>query len=659
MQYRPEIDGLRAVAVLPVILFHAGLSVFSGGFVGVDVFFVISGYLITTILHDELGRGSFSILNFYERRARRLLPALFFVLLVCLPLAWWLLLPGDLQAFGQSLLAVTVFSSNLLFWRTSDYFDGASELKPLLHTWSLAVEEHFYVLFPLLLAFVWRWRRVVVLSILVALTLASLALAQHLADLRPAANFYLLPSRAWELLAGALAAMALAAGWPQRAPVLAARAASWAGLALLVLSMVVISKDTPFPSLWTLLPVGGAVLLVLFARQDQGVGRWLSVAPLVKIGLISYSAYLWHQPLFAFARHANGDEPLPIVFAGLTAFTLLLAYFTWRFVEAPFRDRRRFSRRFIFTASVSGSLVLAGVGVWWTVCSQCEAQWLARADEPTRDLYAALHEASQVNDELARREGMMVDDGGCRFNANALTPPVVQRILACRAQHGPGHLIFGDSHAIDLYEVARLAPNSPKFLVGLTKVGCRPSLGIQGCFYEDLTDFLSDNSDLFSQAVFEQAGFYLTRTPVRQGGRDLFVSVPMSHEIKGLAPDSDQINRVAVYLAKLATQVPVVWFGPRVEPHITKSYVLKKGCSYPYKLRSGQREVFQALDDAISREVSAHTGIRFVSQVQMFGFDFPRDFITCGRVLWADGDHLSEDGERIFARRFTLFSMNP
>ena len=156
MNYRREIDGLRALAVLPVILFHAGFETFSGGFVGVDVFFVISGYLITTIILAELEQGRFSIVNFYERRARRILPALFLVMLVCIPFAWIWLLPSDMKDFSQSLIAVAIFASNILFWRESGYFDTAAELKPLLHTWSLAVEEQYYVLFPLFLMLFWK-----------------------------------------------------------------------------------------------------------------------------------------------------------------------------------------------------------------------------------------------------------------------------------------------------------------------------------------------------------------------------------------------------------------------------------------------------------------------------------------------------------------------
>ncbi len=178
MNYRREIDGLRALAVLSVILFHAGFETFSGGFVGVDVFFVISGYLVTTIILAELEQGSFSILNFYERRARRILPALFLVMLVCVPFAWFWLLPSDMKDFSQSLVAVSVFASNILFWRESGYFDTAAELKPLLHTWSLAVEEQYYVLFPLFLMLFWRLGKRSILVMLGLVFVASLDVAE-------------------------------------------------------------------------------------------------------------------------------------------------------------------------------------------------------------------------------------------------------------------------------------------------------------------------------------------------------------------------------------------------------------------------------------------------------------------------------------------------
>ena len=204
MKYRKEIDGLRALAILPVILFHAGFTTFSGGFVGVDIFFVISGYLITTIIVAEMEQGSFSLLNFYERRARRIIPALFFVMLCTLPFAWFWLLPQDFRSFSRSLVAVPLFASNVLFWLTSGYFDTATELKPLIHTWSLAVEEQYYVLFPLFLMLTWKLGKKWIISLLLAVAIISVLAAQWGSATYPSLTFYLLPTRGFEILIGVL-----------------------------------------------------------------------------------------------------------------------------------------------------------------------------------------------------------------------------------------------------------------------------------------------------------------------------------------------------------------------------------------------------------------------------------------------------------------------
>ncbi|MEC8378980.1 MAG: acyltransferase, partial [Myxococcota bacterium] len=209
MKYRPEIDGLRALAVVPVIFYHAGIESFSGGYVGVDVFFVISGYLITSIIMKSLERDAFSIVDFYERRARRILPALFLVITACIPFSWALMLPKDFIAFYESILATMLFSSNIYFARTIDYFTSNAEQIPLLHTWSLAVEEQYYVVFPLALMALWKFKKNALIPFLVFTFFASLGLCIWLMPIYPEYSFYLLPTRGWEILLGALCALYL------------------------------------------------------------------------------------------------------------------------------------------------------------------------------------------------------------------------------------------------------------------------------------------------------------------------------------------------------------------------------------------------------------------------------------------------------------------
>ena len=331
MQYRREIDGLRAVAVLPVILFHAGFSVFSGGYVGVDVFFIISGYLITSILISELEEERFSIARFYERRARRILPALFVVMLACLPFAYMWMFPSQLKDFAQSLVAVVFFGSNFLFWHESGYFAADAEIKPLLHTWSLAVEEQYYIVFPIFLLLAWRFGRNKMFWSVVVIAAISLLLAEWGWRNKPSANFYLAPTRAWELFAGSICAFLTVGRTLKSNNVL-----SGIGLAAIIFAIFTFDKNTPFPSVYALVPVVGTALIILFGRQGTLVATLLSMRVFVGIGLISYSAYLWHQPLFAFARLGSLTEPSHILMAVLAVAALLLAWVTWRWVEQPF-----------------------------------------------------------------------------------------------------------------------------------------------------------------------------------------------------------------------------------------------------------------------------------------------------------------------------------
>ncbi|WP_371347949.1 acyltransferase family protein [Ancylobacter sp. IITR112] len=363
MKYRSEIDGLRAVAVVPVILFHAGFSAFSGGYVGVDVFFVISGYLITVILLTEIEAGRFSIARFYERRARRILPALFVVMLACLPFAWLWMIPDQLSAFGASLVTVVFFVSNFLFWsEEGSYFAAAAELKPLLHTWSLAVEEQYYLFAPLTLALLWRFGRRRLFWMVVAGAVAGLVATEWGWRYAPRANFYLPQFRIWELLAGSICGFLATHRPPQANNWLSAL-----GLGMILVAIFAFDESTPFPSLYALLPVGGAALVVLFAHKGTWVARVLSARALVGIGLVSYSAYLWHQPLFAFARIRSLVEPAPTLMMGLALLSMGLAYLSWRFVEQPFRRRPvplLPSSRAVFLASGVGGAFFVAVGLY-------------------------------------------------------------------------------------------------------------------------------------------------------------------------------------------------------------------------------------------------------------------------------------------------------
>lgn len=465
MLYRAEIDGLRAVAVLPVIFFHAGFSLFSGGYVGVDIFFVISGYLITSIIFDEINSGKFSIIQFYERRARRILPALFFILFVTTALGWLWLLPNEYRQYSESLIGVVSFTSNIFFYVTGGYFGGANEFKPLLHTWSLSVEEQFYLIFPLFILLVANTKRRTQYSILLLLVVSSLSFAQWQSVRDIAFNYLLLPSRFWELAVGSLIAMYFIY-YPSH--IIARKyhnLFSCVGATLVFTSIFTFDENTPFPSFYAVVPVVGVSLIILFTDKNSWIGKILSCSPLVQIGLVSYSAYLWHQVLFSLVRHRSAQEPEAIVFGLLSALTLFLAYLTWRFIEQPFRNRQTFNRNKIF--------------VYSTVCIFCFglfgiAGHLLKGFPTRLPINVATAHITAEHEKLLRT-------AGCKIAGEELD------IAHCKKgvnDKPSSFAIVGDSHAAALvYQLEQTAIDQEFSFLPLVHSGCplnfslKPNLG--------------------------------------------------------------------------------------------------------------------------------------------------------------------------------------
>ncbi|HXK25729.1 MAG TPA: acyltransferase family protein [Myxococcota bacterium] len=363
LAHRIDIDGLRAIAIVPVVLYHAGFSAPKGGFVGVDVFFVISGYLMASLILGEMKQGAFGLARFYERRIRRIFPALFAVITASAAAAWFLFMPIELEYFGRSVMGAALFASNITFWKESSYFDTAAQVKPLLHTWSLAVEEQFYILFPLLLVLLDRLsRRRLITVALSLLLLGSFAYSAWEVERSPVSAFYLAPSRFWELLLGAMLAIGVA---PNPRSVMRSQGLALLGVALIGWAVFGYSETTPFPGVNALVPCLGAAL-VIHARAEGGpVGLVLGSPPLVFIGLISYSLYLWHWPLIVFTRYAFGDELSPLRAAWLLVVSTSLAALSWRFIEQPFRGRKsRIDRKILFAgaaAAVVAALIFGGL----------------------------------------------------------------------------------------------------------------------------------------------------------------------------------------------------------------------------------------------------------------------------------------------------------
>jgi peptidoglycan/LPS O-acetylase OafA/YrhL len=462
LQYRSEVDGLRALAVIPVILFHAGVPGFNGGYVGVDVFFVISGYLITSILLKDIEAGKFSIAGFYERRARRILPALFFVILCTIPFAWKWMPPTQLKDYSESLVATTFFFSNFLFWKEVGYFAAAAAEKPLLHTWSLAIEEQFYLFFPVLLwTFMIFGRRKSVLALgFIALVSFGVSTWAYAPD--SATNFYLIHSRAWELLIGSLLVFLeekklhtdkFSQPWAQTL--------AGIGLTLIIVPVFVYSERTPNSGNYTLLPVVGTCLILAFATPATYIGRILSHRFIVSIGLVSYSAYLWHQPIFAFARLREINDPGGFLIGILIGLTTILAYLSWRYVERPFRDRNQICRKDIFKFTFIAAVIVGAIGL---VGGMSNFRYMRFS-----------------NKEILALEPQSSTEYDCEWHTPLLAFPKIETCYFGAPTSGPPIILWGDSHADALLAAADEAFKRNS-LVGwrVRNDYCHPIVGIYG-----------------------------------------------------------------------------------------------------------------------------------------------------------------------------------
>lgn len=355
--YRPDIDGLRAIAVLAVLAFHAFPTLAPGGFIGVDIFFVISGYLISKHIWEDLSAGKFSIKTFYARRIRRIFPALSLVLFTSLILGWWILSPGEYEQLGKHVEGGAGFVSNIIYWKEAGYFDNAADTKPLLHLWSLGIEEQFYILWPLILLFLWRqphhasW---VLPVVLVSSLLYSLWLVQQ----NTVADFYSPLTRFWELGLGAVLAHEPLRG--RRLSPGLSEGLSWLGLGFIIASISLLDSHAPFPGAWALLPTLGAACLIQSGETTWLNRQLLSRTWIVWVGLISYPLYLWHWPLLSFARIMESATPEPPVRAGLLIASFVLAWATWRWLERPIRSRPRTKKMILVLSLTMLAILFAG-----------------------------------------------------------------------------------------------------------------------------------------------------------------------------------------------------------------------------------------------------------------------------------------------------------
>ncbi|QRM54978.1 acyltransferase family protein [Sinorhizobium sp. BG8] len=639
MQYRNEIDGLRAVAVVSVVFFHAGFSFWGGGFAGVDVFFVISGYLITSLILRDLDSGTFSLVSFYERRARRILPALVLVMLCCMPFAWRWMLPAAFIDYSKSLITAALSVSNFYFWHKSDYFAPDSHEVPLLHTWSLGVEEQFYVLLPLLLMGLWKTRRSWVTWTILAIAAASLGLSQWGAQNAPDANFYLLPARAWELLAGSLVAL-MQFRREGVAPHRAAGQFALLGLALVLFSIFFFDETVPFPSVYALVPVVGTALILQFAVKGTWAATLLSAAPLVVIGQLSYSAYLWHQPLFAFARLSSLSVPSTAFMLALCGLTFVLAYLSWRFVERPFRKGSVpifANTRQVFTTSAVSLFALISFGLVGVYTDGMRS----RLPEPVKNFLA----------DTSWSRKCLFQRGDARSNSAV-------RDCVFNAEQAKHYAIWGDSVSASIApELARRLKEDGIALHQLTHGYCAPILDVTArdvAGARDCPDFNREAYNLIIRSGISTVILFASWEEFFDRGTYLVEGVATDEKPAGMKRLKDELRETVDGLERAGVKVVLVYPHPtlRVRAADTAAKLMLKGDAKPEVGQSYQEFLGEAAKSYAVLDSADIDGPTRIYPERLFCNRFEAGqcvMVNEGMPYLVDSVHFAAEGAKVVA----------
>ena len=590
LPYRSEIDGLRTIAVLGVILYHAQIVVFGhdffkGGFVGVDIFFVISGYLISRILLSELfEKGKISFLQFYERRARRILPILFTVFIVSFPLAYKYLLPNQFIEYAQSIFSATFFGSNIFFYFTNTQY-GAEDslLQPFLHTWSLGVEEQFYILFPIVLFLAYKFAKNHLVTIIAILILISLQYADWQSTKNTQLNFFMLTSRLWELGIGSLLAFyELKYGrikhelLNQTMPLL--------GLAMITYSIIFFNNQTPHPSFITLLPTLGTALIILYsANKTDLVGKVLSWKPIVGIGLISYSLYLWHYPIFAFARigDSNGlhnDEKYLLILL-----TIVLSIVSYFLIEKPFRNKQFLNIKKFSVATLI--LLIAVLALNYMVIDskglkvrlsnnffQSYPNSNQNFDEgKAKDHYENLDIPKIILESIGKIDQNNFDNDDCIFWSREFNYSFNDRFNKCREKYKKGIFIIGDSHAINLFQIFAQS-NLYEFVASVSQGSCRP----HGCFtkqnhYRVFMDDFVKSLDKNITVIYHQSGSYFMLD--KENNNDSQKTFDENY----YKVDFENLDIVRKFLNIISEKIDsnLIWIGPFTEYRFNPKKIIR------------------------------------------------------------------------------------
>jgi len=629
-RYRADVDGLRAIAVASVLAFHAFPDQVPGGFVGVDVFFVISGFLITSILVQQVHAGGISYKGFYSRRARRILPALCLVLLACLGFGYIALLPEEFANLGRHMAAAAAFAANLSFWRESGYFAPASEFQPLLHLWSLGIEEQFYLVWPIVLAVAWR-RGLNIARVVLALTAVSFALNLVLTQVDSVAGFYFPLSRFWELGLGCCLAIMRDSPLVFKPLQRLARHGVLPGVGLIGAAIFFFDSHTPFPGVAALMPTLGAVAILASEADTWFRRRILASRPMVFIGLISYPLYLWHWPILSFEAILHAGTPHAIYRVAAIVLSVLLATLTYYCLEVPIRHKRAFP---IGIAMAGGAAVIGAFGVVVVL----------HRGVPSRfpPAVAAMSPPPRQDESCRRSVNLQAEYNYCK-RTRADAPEVV---------------VLGDSQAQGIYEGVAGALGQKRSLLLLGRGGCPPGLDVvsaPGVYESD------ERRELCNQTWAAFVDY------VRRARPELVVLVGDGSRFFGLPPEEDEIEAASSNPAAFHNGLNEL--VTRLEPYARVAYVLEiptfatapacflrpvklPGSRCSRRISRGSLVASRAAYQASVRKIGAqHPEMLIVDPIpSLCGSNSCSQTSRGGQVLYSDNMHLSPAGARRFAQ---------
>ncbi len=630
--YQPEIDSLRFISVIPVIFFHLDFSFFKGGFIGVDIFFVISGYLISKIIIDDLIRKKFSLRNFYLRRARRILPALFLTIFITLAMSFIFLFPEEHNYFFKTIISSIFFFSNFFFFKTTDYFNDLSSQSPLLHTWSLSVEEQFYILYPILLILFLKKLKVQELKFLfIIIFLISLISASYFSIDHKDGSFFLTPFRTFEIILGCLLYFyKIDINIKNKNRNFIANLACFMSLFLILFSFTFFSKNSFLPSYLSLIPVLSTCILITNLKYcSPFIYNIFTNKILVLGGKISYSMYLIHLPLIIFFVYDK-------TFMNIFNFFLILFFFSflsWKFIESPFRNRNQINdKNFIQFTTIAILFLFVCMSIFYAM-SKSKMNYkilnLINSDKENR-LYI---EINKVKNQTLKIKN--IDFKNCIISTIDLDEKFIKEYKKCKDRHKKLYLFLGDSHAHDLFYSFQKVTKE-KFIVGFLPQGCRPALEFEKCKskYEIYKNFINKEKDNIKYVFFTQSGSKFLK--------DLAI-LPIENQI---------VKKTFDYLNSLNLGDKLLWIGPNIEPNITLNYkairiILNK------KTDLYENKFVDDVDKYLLKN-SHINNINYLSRIPLMEYDSKINFLYNGNLTYRDGDHWSEFGRDYFGKKIFL-----